>query len=286
MACRSARDAARSFEHAFSMRRSCGRIEPRGTRKRIEYCLPRMGEDALLVGLIFVAALMYSSVGHAGASGYLAAMALVGVAPEVMRPSALALNIIVASIGSISFYRAGCFSWSTFWPFAAGSIPFAFIGGMIHLPPHVFRPLIGIVLLAAAVRMIVRAGSRTEEAEAHPPRTPIAVAAGAGIGLLSGLTGTGGGIFLSPLMLVMRWAPMRRVAAVSAMFILGNSISGLAGNIKGVRHIPTAAIGWAIAAVIGGAIGSWLGSRKLAPQSLRYILAAVLVVASAKLILS
>ena len=247
---------------------------------------PRMGEDGLLVGLIFVAALMYSSVGHAGASGYLAAMALVGVAPEVMRPSALALNILVASIGTISFYRAGCFAWSTFWPFAVGSIPFAFLGGMIQLPPHVFRPLIGVVLLVAAVRMVVRAGAPSDDADAHPPRKPIAVAAGAGIGLLSGLTGTGGGIFLSPLMLVMRWAPMRRVAGVSAMFILVNSISGLAGNIKGARLIPPAAIGWAIAALAGGAIGSWLGSRKLAPQSLRYILAVVLVVASAKLILS
>ena len=245
-----------------------------------------MGEDALLVALIFVAAILYSSVGHGGASGYLAAMTLVGVALEVMRPAALALNILVASIGSISFYRAGCFDWRTFWPFALGSIPFAFVGGTINLPANVLRPLIGLVLLAAAVRMVVRAGSRTEEVDAHPPRTPIAVAAGAGIGLLSGLTGTGGGIFLSPLMLVMRWAPMRRVAAVSAMFILVNSISGLAGNIKGVRHIPPAAIGWAIAAVVGGALGSWLGSRKLAPQSLRYILAAVLVVASAKLILA
>ena len=236
------------------------------------------------MGLIFVAALMYSSVGHAGASGYLAAMALVGVAPEVMRPSALTLNILVASIGASSFYRAGCFAWSTFWPFAVGSIPFAFVGGTIQLPPHVFRPLIGAVLLAAAVRMVVRAGSPGEDAEARPPRTATAVAAGAGIGLLSGLTGTGGGIFLSPLMLLMRWAPMRQVAGVSAMFILVNSIAGLAGNSKGVRLLPPAVIGWAAAAVAGGAIGSWLGSRKLAPQSLRYILALVLVVAAAKLI--
>src|SRR5215213_330731 len=153
-----------------------------------------MGEGAWLVALIFVAAVMYSSVGHAGASGYLAAMAIVGVAPEVMRPSALALNILVASIGAANFYRAGCFSWSTFWPFAVGSIPFAFMGGTIYLPPHIYRPLLGAVLLAAAVRMVVRATSRREDADTHPPRTPIAVAGGAGIGLLSGLTGTGGGI--------------------------------------------------------------------------------------------
>src|SRR5215207_669788 len=115
-----------------------------------------MEQVVLLALLIFAAAILYSSVGHAGASGYLAAMALVGVAPEVMRPSALALNILVASIGAVSFYRAGWFSWSTFWPFAVGSIPLAFFGGTIHLPPHVFRPLIGLVLLAAAVRMVVQ----------------------------------------------------------------------------------------------------------------------------------
>lgn len=244
-----------------------------------------MGEDGLLVGLIFIAAVLYSSVGHGGASGYLAAMTLVGVALEVMRPAALMMNILVASIAAISFYRAGCFAWSMFWPFAIGSIPFAFIGGTIHLPAHVYRPLLGVVLLAAAARMVVRVGSqRDSDDDSRPPRTPIAITAGAGIGLLSGLTGTGGGIFLSPLMLVLRWAPVRQVAGVSATFILVNSIAGLAGNINSVRLLPAAAIGWAAAAVAGGAIGSWLGSRKLAPRSLRVILAVVLVVAAAKLI--
>lgn len=246
-----------------------------------------MGPDGLLVVLIFIAAMMYSSVGHAGASGYLAAMALVDVAPDIMRPAALVMNILVASIGSISFYRAGCFAWPTFWPFALGSVPLAFVGGTVHLPAHVFRPLIGFVLLAAAVRMIVRMKARhDDDDEARPPDAKIAVAAGAGIGLLSGLTGTGGGIFLSPLMLVMRWAPMRRVAGISVMFILVNSTAGLAGNINSVRLLPPATIGWAAAAVAGGVIGAYLGSRKLAPQSLRVILAFVLLVAAAKLILS
>ncbi|HEV2295715.1 MAG TPA: sulfite exporter TauE/SafE family protein [Tepidisphaeraceae bacterium] len=245
-----------------------------------------MGEPWLLIGLIFVAAIVYSSVGHAGASGYLAAMALVGVAPEVMRPAAMTLNILVASIGSISFYRAGHFSWRTLWPFAAGSVPFAFIGGSVTLPGHVFRPLLGLVLIVAAVRMIVRISSGTDDDGVHPPRVGVAVASGAGIGLLSGLTGTGGGIFLSPLMLIMRWAEVRKVAGTSVVFILVNSLSGLAGNVARVQVLPTAVIGWAAAAVIGGAIGAYLGSRKLAPQSLRYLLALVLLIAAAKLILS
>lgn len=244
-----------------------------------------MAHDWALIGMIFVAAVMYSSVGHAGASGYLAAMALVDVTPEVMRPAALALNILVASIGAMSFHRAGCFAWPTFWPFALGSIPLAFIGGAIHLPVHVFRPLLGVVLLAAAVRMIVRASSSGDDADpTRPPRAGVAVAAGATIGLLSGLTGTGGGIFLSPLMLVMRWAPMRQVAGVSVMFILVNSFAGLAGNVSSVRLLPPATIGWAVAAVAGGTIGARLGSRKLAPKSLRLILAVVLLIASGKLI--
>lgn len=245
-----------------------------------------MGEPWLLIGLIFLAAIMYSSVGHAGASGYLAAMTLVGVAPEVMRPVALALNILVASIGAISFYRAGHFSWRTLWPFAAGSVPLAFVGGKLDVPDHVFRPLLAVVLIVAAVRMVVRVSARAGEEDVRPPRVGIALASGAGIGLLSGLTGTGGGIFLSPLMLIMRWAEVRKVAGVSVVFILVNSISGLAGNLADLRLLPPATIGWAAAAVLGGTIGAHLGSRKLAPQSLRYLLAIVLLVAAAKLIVS
>ncbi len=246
-----------------------------------------MGEPWLLIGLIFIAAVMYSSVGHAGASGYLAAMALVGVASEVMRPAALALNILVASIGALTFYRAGHFSWSMFWPFAAGSIPLAFLGGSVQLPGHVFRPLLGVVLIAAAARMIMRTSPRNDEARGvHPPPVGVALASGAGIGLLSGLTGTGGGIFLSPLMLIMRWAEVRSVAATSVSFILVNSIAGLAGNLDSLRLLPRAAIGWAAAAVFGGIIGAHVGSRRLAPQVLRYLLAAVLIVAAGKLVFS
>lgn len=246
-----------------------------------------MGEPWLLIGLIFIAAVMYSSVGHAGASGYLAAMALVGVASEVMRPAALVLNILVASIGAISFYRAGHFSWSTFWPFAAGSMPLAFVGGSVQLPGHLFRPLLGAVLIVAAARMMMRVPTRNgphEAADVQRPRIAIALASGATIGLLSGLTGTGGGIFLSPLMLLMRWAEVRSVAAISVSFILVNSIAGLAGNLDSVLLLPRAAIGWAAAAVIGGIIGAHLGSRRLAPQALRYVLAGVLSVAAGKLI--
>lgn len=241
------------------------------------------GDDLLLLGLIFLAAVTYSSVGHAGASGYLAAMALMGVAATEMKPAALVLNIIVASIGTVRFARAGCVSWGMLWPFAAGSVPAAYLGGWLQLPGGVFRPLVGVVLLVAAARLVMT--SRASPAEApKPPAKPVAIGSGAVIGLLAGLTGTGGGIFLTPLMLLNRWATTRQAAGASAAFILVNSIAGLAGNVASVRMIPSRIVWWIPAVVVGGAIGAELGARRLAPGALRYILAIVLVVAAAKLI--
>ncbi len=245
-----------------------------------------LGGAAFLCLLIFGAALLYSSVGHAGASGYLAAMALCGVAPAVMKPSALVLNVLVAAIATVQFYRAGRFSFPLFWPFAVASVPLAFVGGALTLPGIFYRPAVGLVLLFAAYRLLCVPREADEKPETKAVPLYSALASGAGIGLLSGLTGTGGGIFLSPLLLFMGWAETRESAGVSAAFILVNSIAGLAGLLTGLVVLPRAVPLWAVAAVSGGLLGSGLGSRYLKSHVLRRLLAAVLVVAGAKLILT
>ena len=241
--------------------------------------------DALLTGLIFLAAVLYASVGHAGASGYLAAMALMGVNAAVMKPTALVLNILVSLLVTVRYYRAGFFSLATIWPFALGSIPFAFLGGAWQLPSAFYKPLVGAVLLYAAVRM-ARPTSVGDDKPITPPGRPTAIAVGCGVGLLSGLTGTGGGIFLSPLMILRRWADVRQASGTAAAFILVNSVAGLAGNVTSVGRVPSAALPWAIAAGVGAVIGAELGSRRLAPHILRRLLALVLAVAGTKMLLT
>jgi uncharacterized membrane protein YfcA len=235
-----------------------------------------------LIVMIFLAAILYSSVGHAGASGYLAAMALMTVPPDIMKPTALFLNIIVASIGTIQFARAGHFAWNIFWPFAITSIPLAFVGGALRLPYHYYKAVVGAVLLFAAIRLI-HSAKKGGDVETKPLPTLAALIAGGGIGLLAGLTGVGGGIFLSPLLLLANWATVRQTAAVSVAFILVNSIAGLAGNLASVRYLPPEIPLLAIAAGLGGMIGSYLGSRRAAPIVLRYLLAIVLVLAGCKM---
>ena len=233
-----------------------------------------------LCALVFVAAVLYSMVGHAGASGYLAAMALYSVAPAVMKPTALTLNILVAAVGTVQFVRAGRFTWSLFWPFALGSVPLAFLGGSLGLPIPLYKRLLALVLLYAAYRLFRAAPAGGEP---RPARLPVAVGSGAAIGFLSGLTGVGGGIFLSPLMLIMGWADARRTAAVSVAFILVNSLAGLLGHLSSVRHLPREIGILAGVALVGGLLGSTLGSRRLPNPVLRRLLAVVLVVAAAKL---
>lgn len=240
--------------------------------------------SAVLVLLIFAAALLYSSVGHAGASGYLAAMALFGVAPAVMKPTALTLNILVATIATVKFSRAGCFSWRLLLPFAAASIPFAFLGGYLPLPGHWYKTIVGVILLFAAHRLFRVAHEAAEPVEVK--RVPLwaALVSGAVIGLLSGLTGTGGGIFLSPLLLFMGWAETRQAAGLSAAFILVNSIAGLLGNVSSIGALPGSIFVFAPAAVVGGYIGAEYGSTRVAGANLRRLLAVVLIIAGLKLI--
>jgi len=236
-----------------------------------------------LTGAVFVVALLYSSVGHAGASGYIAVMTLFSLAPAEIKPIALTLNVVVASIGSWQFWRAGHFSWATFWPFALLAAPMAFVGGYLNLPTQVFKVLVGIILLGSAVQFLVRPPA---ESDPRLPPKPVALGVGAGLGLLSGLTGTGGGIFLTPLLLFLHWARTRTAAAVSALFILLNSAAGLAGNIAATRDFPRFGIALVAAVMAGGAIGSWAGSRRLAPVAIKRLLAVVLTIAGLKLILT
>jgi len=237
----------------------------------------------LLAILIFVVALLYSTVGHAGASGYIAAMALFGMAPVVMKPTALTLNIIVALIGSIRFYRAGFFSWRTFWPFAVTSIPAAYIGGGLTLPVPVYKSVVGIVLFYSAVRLFWSAGFADSKKTSLAPIW-VALIVGAAIGLLSGLTGVGGGIFLSPVLLLMHWAKTKETSGVSAAFILVNSIAGLLGQYPAIANLPDSLVYWAPAALIGGWIGTELGTRVLLVSNIRKWLSVVLVLAGLKLI--
>lgn len=234
-------------------------------------------------GLIFFAAVLYSSVGHGGASAYLAIMALWGVPVSTMRPTALALNILVAGIGTARFVRAGCFSARVFWPFAIASIPAAFVAGAIHVPTALLKTIIGAALLFASIRLLwsVR---RSQSETSTAPSAPTAFIVGAGIGFLAGLTGTGGGIFLSPLLLLCRWTTTRVCAGISAAFVLVNSIAGLAGQFTRIQSLPPSIGLWAVAAGCGGLLGSALGSRYLPPRVLRALLATVLAVAGVKLI--
>ncbi len=244
----------------------------------------------ILVLLLIIIALLYSSVGHGGASGYLAAMALLGLAPEVMRPTALALNVLVASIGTVQFARAGHFHWPLFWPFAVMSIPAAAIGGKIQLPPSLYEPLLGAVLLFSAWRLakIRKPPTGCDEKELHPPKIPLALLVGAALGMLSGLTGTGGGIFLSPLILLCGWATPKQTSAVSAAFILFNSIAGLFGFFTSGATIPDIWPAWigpfGAAVMVGGFAGSYFGARRLPSLTIRRLLAFVLLIAGTKLI--
>lgn len=239
---------------------------------------------ALATGML-VAAFGYASVGHGGASAYLAAMALAGIAPPEMRPVALLLNILVSSLATWKFWRAGHFRWRLFWPFAAVSIPLAYVGGAITLPGQAYKVLVGLVLLYAAWQLwhSVRAGD--EMRELREPPLGWAMLIGAAMGLLAGLTGVGGGIFLSPLLLMLGWAGTKQTSAVAAPFILVNSIAGLAAIVL-AKSAPLPSYVWILApaVIIGGWLGAEYGSRRFANPVVRRVLAVVLALAGAKMI--
>jgi uncharacterized protein len=243
-------------------------------------------EAWLLAALFLAAALLYASVGHAGASAYLAAMALVGVAPDVMRPTALTLNVLVATIVVLRFRRAGFLELRPLLPLVAGSIPMALVGGSIDLPDAIYRPLVALVLLAGAWRLATSGGSDGPEEATTPRIPPVAgIMAGAVIGALAGLTGTGGGIFLTPLLVLAGWSGARHAAGLSGAFILANSISGIAGLLLAGSGTWSPALPlWLGAVFVGGVIGAELGSARYSVLGLRRVLAVVLVLAAAKLV--
>lgn len=238
-----------------------------------------------IAALMAVAAALYTSVGHGGASAYLAIMALCGVSAATMKPTALVLNLIVAGFATIQYLRAGQFNGRLFLTFAVTAIPMAFLGGRIELPGEIYRPLLGLALAAASLRLLIPSTAMAQ----RPPKPPsllIALPAGAAIGLLAGLTGTGGGIFLSPLILLFGWETPRRTSGVAALFILTNSLSGLAGNLTSLKSLPPE-LPWFVAAVVmGAAVGTWLGVNRLPRRRLLQALGLVLVVAGGKLLLT
>jgi len=239
----------------------------------------------LLAAGMLVAAFGYASVGHGGASAYIAAMALVGIAPAEMRPIALLLNVLVSSLGTWKFHRAGYFRWRLFWPFAVVSIPMAYLGGAIMLPGQAYKVLVGLVLLYAAWQLWRSGKSGEEMREVREPPLGWAMAIGAAMGLLAGLTGVGGGIFLSPLLLMLGWAGTKQTSAVAAPFILVNSIAGLAaGFVAKSAVLPSYVWILAAAVLVGGWLGAEYGSRRFANPVVRRVLAIVLALAGAKMI--
>lgn len=236
-----------------------------------------------LAGCIFIVAMMYASVGHGGASGYLAIMALFSLHPEALKPTALMLNIVVAGVGTYLYCSAGQFSWRVFWPFVMTSIPMSFLGGTVTLSPELYRPALGMVLLFAAWRLFAR--RKHEDYAAEVPRLPVAMAVGGVLGFASGLIGVGGGIFLSPLMLLLNWARVREVSGIAALFILVNSISGLLGHMSSLQHVPDYAPLLAGVALVGGSIGALCGSRHLPVATILKAMSFMLVMAGGKMFL-
>jgi uncharacterized membrane protein YfcA len=237
--------------------------------------------EIILGILFFVTAVLYSAVGFGGGSGYLAVMGLLSLPPEIMRPTSLALNMLVAGIGTWKHVRAGHFSGRLFWPISIVSIPFAFIGGKLSLPVELYRPVVGLILIYAAVRLWLSARNN-EQFERRTAVLPlwVAILTGAAIGFVSGLVGIGGGVFLGPVLLLTGWADTRQTMSITAAFVLVNSLAGLVGNISVVQSLPTQLPFWLLTAGVGGWLGADLSARRLASLRLRQLLSVVLVTAA------
>ena len=244
-------------------------------------------EIVLLCALFLGVATLYTSVGHAGASGYIAAMALLGLAPDIMKPTALTLNIIVASLASYRWTRGGRdLAWRSLLPLVAGSIPAAFLGGAFQLSDVHYRLLVGLILLAAGLKFLwqPRAEDGRTPIETQVPWMP-GLVTGTSVGLLSGLTGTGGGIFLTPMLILFGWTGARQASGLTAPFILVNSAAALAGNVATLQKIPIELPYFVVAVLAGALLGTQIGVQWTSVPALQRILGVVLLIAAGKFLL-
>jgi uncharacterized membrane protein YfcA len=232
--------------------------------------------------LLFLVAFLYASVGHGGASGYLALMALFGVAPEVMKPTALMLNLFVSLTSFIQFYRGKHFNWKIFVPLAIASIPFAFLGGLVTVDGTVYKKILGLLLLIPIIRFWFF--SKMDVTEFNKPNWALSLLIGGSIGFMSGLIGIGGGIILSPILLLLKWTDQKQTAAISALFIFVNSIAGLMGQLQKGIQFSSDMYAYVAIAFAGGLAGAWFGALKFKQNILKNILATVLMLAAYKLL--
>lgn len=238
-------------------------------------------QSPLLLVLLLVVSFLYASVGHGGASGYLALMSLFAFPLTFMKPTALVLNILVSGISFFFYFREKKFKWKLFYPFAITSVPCSFLGGIITIETHLYKIILATVLLFAVARLVGLFGKQKDDLK--PMNISLALFIGATIGFLSGLIGIGGGIILSPLILFLGWANMKQTAAVSALFIFVNSISGLFGFVSKGGTLPVSSVSLIVVVLIGGMLGGYFGSKKMNTQLLRNVLAVVLLIAIFKL---
>ncbi len=239
-------------------------------------------EIILFFALLFIVAFLYASVGHGGASGYLALMAIFAISPLVMKPTALLLNLFVSSVSFMQFYRGRHFKWKIFWPFVVTSIPFSFIGGAMAIETHSYKRILGALLLIPVIRFLFF--PNTDPKDHKPSNIALSLFIGGVIGLLSGMIGIGGGIILSPILILLKWTDQKQTAAISAAFIFVNSVAGLAGQlVKGITFTSDMLLYVAVA-FVGGVAGAYFGSLKLPQTALKYVLATVLALACYKLL--
>ena len=232
--------------------------------------------------LLFIVAFLYASVGHGGASGYLALMAIFAISPAIMKPTALLLNLFVSSTSFIQFYRGGHFKWKIFWPFALASIPLSFVGGMMAIESSIYKKILGLLLLIPVIRFFFF--KNTDPKDFNPTNIPLSLAVGGTIGLLSGMIGIGGGIILSPVLLLLKWTDQKQTAAISAAFIFVNSVAGLGGQLIKGFEFNGHMVGYVGIAFAGGICGAYFGALKFPQTVLKNVLACVLALAAYKLI--
>ncbi len=236
----------------------------------------------LLSVVILLAAILYSSVGHGGASAYLAAMALFGVTPSIMKPTALILNTFVSGIGTFSYYRAGAFSWSVFWPFAVGSIPLALLASTLQINHLIYKIILGAILVFTGCWLCFH--KKKTNVPVKKGSVFLQIVLGAAIGFVAGLTGIGGGVLLSPMLILAHWADPKQTSGIAAGFILVNSVAGIFGHLSTFKMPPSYIWFWVVAAVVGGIIGSYLGSKRLTGSGIKKVLAVILLCAGGQLI--